>query len=177
MSIKSKINCIPYIVYLCCISIPVTLDFLTKNWAFNLIAQHFPEGFFGFRSIPITSFFSISEVANTGISFGMFGDITYIKWIIVSFTILIAIILILQSIFAENQTIRCMFLIMFSGAMGNLYDRITLGYVRDFIDFHLFGTHFPAFNIADVSITISAITILFWDSIWQMFNKLKSAKQ
>jgi signal peptidase II len=50
--------------------------------------------------------------------------------------------------------------LILGGALGNLYDRITLGYVVDFLDFHWSSRHFPAFNIADSAISIGAVLIL-----------------
>jgi signal peptidase II len=50
--------------------------------------------------------------------------------------------------------------LILGGALGNLYDRMTLGYVVDFLDFHWSGMHFPAFNIADSAISIGAVLIL-----------------
>ena len=50
--------------------------------------------------------------------------------------------------------------LILGGALGNLYDRVTLGYVVDFLDFHWSGRHFPAFNIADSAICVGAGLIL-----------------
>ena len=50
--------------------------------------------------------------------------------------------------------------LILGGALGNLYDRLTLGYVVDFLDFHWSGRHFPAFNIADSAISVGAVLIL-----------------
>ena len=50
--------------------------------------------------------------------------------------------------------------LILGGALGNLYDRVTLGYVVDFLDFHWSNRHFPAFNIADSAISIGAVFIL-----------------
>jgi len=50
---------------------------------------------------------------------------------------------------------------MLSGAVGNLIDRVLFGYVIDFIDFHWAGYTFPAFNIADSSIFIGAVFMVF----------------
>jgi signal peptidase II len=50
--------------------------------------------------------------------------------------------------------------LILGGALGNLYDRVTLGYVVDFLDFHWSGKHFPAFNIADSAISVGAVLIL-----------------
>jgi signal peptidase II len=50
------------------------------------------------------------------------------------------------------------------GAIGNVVDRMMHGYVVDFLDFHLAGTHFPAFNVADGAITIGAVCLI-WDEV------------
>ena len=50
--------------------------------------------------------------------------------------------------------------LILGGALGNLYDRVTLGYVIDFLDFHWSGWHFPAFNVADSGITLGAALII-----------------
>jgi signal peptidase II len=53
--------------------------------------------------------------------------------------------------------------LIIGGAVGNLVDRLSLGYVIDFIDVHAAGWHWPAFNIADSAITIGAV-LLLWDA-------------
>ena len=50
--------------------------------------------------------------------------------------------------------------LILGGALGNLYDRVMLGYVVDFLDFHWSGWHFPAFNIADSGISVGAILLI-----------------
>jgi signal peptidase II len=50
------------------------------------------------------------------------------------------------------------------GALGNVIDRMQHGYVVDFLDFHLRGMHFPAFNVADSAITLGAICLI-WDEL------------
>jgi len=52
--------------------------------------------------------------------------------------------------------------LILGGAVGNLWDRITLGHVVDFLLFHAYGWHFPAFNVADSAITVGA-ALLIWD--------------
>jgi signal peptidase II len=50
--------------------------------------------------------------------------------------------------------------LILGGALGNLYDRVTLGYVVDFLDFHWSGHHFPAFNVADSGISVGAVLLI-----------------
>jgi len=51
-----------------------------------------------------------------------------------------------------------------AGAVGNVIDRILVGAVVDFLDFHAFGYHWPAFNVADSAITCGAV-LLAWDAL------------
>ncbi len=53
---------------------------------------------------------------------------------------------------------------MLAGAIGNVIDRILVGAVIDFLDFHAFGWHWPAFNVADSAITCGAV-LLAWDAL------------
>ena len=50
--------------------------------------------------------------------------------------------------------------LVFSGAIGNFIDRMSLGYVRDFFSFYIFGYPFPVFNVADICITVGIALIL-----------------
>ena len=53
--------------------------------------------------------------------------------------------------------------LVLGGAIGNLYDRITLGYVVDFLNFHVNNVYWPAFNVADSAICVG-VALLLWDS-------------
>ena len=55
--------------------------------------------------------------------------------------------------------------LVLGGAIGNVIDRVTIGAVVDFLDFHAFGWHWPAFNVADSAITCGA-ALLIWDGIF-----------
>jgi signal peptidase II len=50
------------------------------------------------------------------------------------------------------------------GALGNLYDRLVHGYVVDFRSFHVAGWYYPAFNVADIAITLGAAGLI-WESV------------
>lgn len=111
------------------------------------------------ESIPVVrNIFHFTLVHNTGIAFGLFKN-QGIVFIIIP---IIAIVLIAFNIYyyRSNKEVSLMYIFGFSlilaGAVGNLIDRVTLGYVVDFIDFRVW----PVFNVADSAITIGTILIL-----------------
>jgi signal peptidase II len=135
----------------------IVLDQLTKE----LISSHFSLG----ESLPITSFFNLVLAHNPGASFSFLSDAGgWQRWL---FTVIALgasawIIRLLQT--HAQQKLFCLALaFILSGALGNVIDRILLGYVVDFLDFHWDDHHFAAFNVADAAINIGA-ALLIWDS-------------
>ena len=104
----------------------------------------------------INSFLNFVEIWNKGISFGIFSEynLSPILFICVSSAILILMLYLMTNI---GPIIQGMIV---GGAIGNLIDRIIFGQVFDFIDFHILGWHYPAFNLADSFIVMSVILIL-----------------
>ncbi|MDR2268442.1 MAG: signal peptidase II [Holosporaceae bacterium] len=108
--------------------------------------------------VRILPFFNIVLVKNSGVAFGAFSDSIHpIILIIVSSAM--AISLILWS--SENKRYRLQTALVTGGAVGNILDRIFYDHVIDFIDFHIFGYHWPAFNIADSSIVVGVALLVF----------------
>lgn len=130
----------------------VGLDQLTKAW----IRSNLQPG----ESLFHIGFFRIDFVHNTGAAFGMFQGHSQVFTVI---SILGAIAFILIIIFADRFPVleRRLSLValglLLAGTVGNLIDRFFIGYVTDFIDF----TYWPAFNVADASITIGVILFIF----------------
>ena len=104
-------------------------------------------------NIEIFSFFSLSYTKNTGAAFGIFKEQTLLI-IFLSIMIIGALIYYFPKIEKENYFA---YSILLAGAIGNLIDRIFLGYVRDFISIWVW----PVFNIADIAITIGIIIIIY----------------
>ncbi len=116
--------------------------------------------------IPITSFFNLVVAWNRGVSFGLFdSDSPYSGWILSSIAIAITCFLIrwLYNVDKKHQAVAIGMII--GGALGNVVDRIIHGAVYDFLDVHVAGYHWPAFNVADSGITVGAV-ILVLDSIF-----------
>jgi len=109
-----------------------------------------------YNSIEIFPFLNIVNVRNTGAAFGMFRSLGSGFFIIIS---LAAIIFIVNLIMRNAYNFIGLSLIL-GGAVGNLIDRLIYGKVVDFIDFSLGNFHWPAFNVADSSLTIGIGIIL-----------------
>ena len=111
------------------------------------------------ESVPvIKDFFSITVVHNTGGAWSIFSDHSYL-FIIAS---IIAIVLLIKFMFGFKNNFRnnIAFASLFGGIFSNLADRVFLGYVRDFLNFKLFGYDYPIFNIADVAIVAGVILLI-----------------
>lgn len=122
--------------------------------------------------IEISDFLNIVMVWNKGISFGLFGDHTYSPIIFTLIAIVISIILILWLRKSESSLITRALGLVIGGAIGNIIDRVRLGAVVDFIDFHTYGYHWPAFNIADSAICLG-VFLLCLDSIYAKKSEAK----
>jgi signal peptidase II len=117
----------------------------------------------------IDGFFNLTHLRNTGGAFGIFaGQKDGVRSLFFIGVALVAVGVILYLIHKAKEHERTLSLslsLILSGALGNLIDRIRYGEVVDFLDFHLFSFHWPAFNIADSAITIGiglmAIELLF----------------
>ena len=123
-----------------------------------------------FENIEVLPFLNIVFVRNTGISFGLFSDGGLLnRYFFTSFSIIVGSILLVISFLTKERLIRLSLLLIASGAIGNAIDRIYFGGVIDFIDIFIYNFHWPAFNFADIFITLGVIFLLF-DNI---FNKQK----
>ncbi|MCW5605043.1 MAG: lipoprotein signal peptidase [Burkholderiales bacterium] len=133
-------------------------DQLTKYW----IVQHFTAQ----RVVEVTSFFNLVLVYNPGASFGFLADASGWQrsfFIVIAFAASAWIFYLLYRY--PRQRLFCLALsLVLAGAIGNVIDRIRIGAVIDFLDFHVGGWHWPAFNVADSAITCGAL-LLIWDSL------------
>ena len=113
------------------------------------------------RYIEITGFFNLVEVWNRGVSFGIFASSSpWTPVLLSALAIGISIVLLVWLRKAETLLLSIALGIVIGGAVGNVIDRILWGHVFDFLDFHIAGYHWPAFNVADSAITIGVALIL-----------------
>lgn len=107
----------------------------------------------------IDDFFYFRYMHNAGAAWGIFeGKLNF--FYIISFIATIGIVYYFFESQSYQKFLRFGLVLVFSGMIGNLIDRITLGYVRDFIDFIIFGYDFPIFNVADMAIVIGVGLII-----------------
>jgi signal peptidase II len=134
------------------------LDQLTKY----LIARSFAPG----ESVTLTPFFNLVLVFNPGAAFSFLSDQPGWQR---GFFIAIALaasawIVYLLAKHPRERLFAAALALVLAGALGNVIDRILVGAVIDFLDFHAFGWHWPAFNVADSAITCGAV-LLAWDAL------------
>ncbi len=144
-------------------AIVLALDLYTKH----LIQSTFVYG----EHLTITRFFDLVHFRNEGAAFGFLNDAGgWQKWFFTAISITAAVVIIYLIKKHSKQKLFCLGLaLVLGGAIGNLYDRLTLGYVVDFLYFHINEYYWPAFNVADSAICVG-VAILLWDSFKQDKN-------
>lgn len=132
----------------------VALDLATKAWVSNA----FSEG----DVVPVTAFFNLVLAHNTGAAFSFLaGAGGWQRWLFTGIAAVISVALVVMLRRAtDNRLLSAAFALVLGGAVGNLYDRVTLGHVVDFIQLHAAGRYFPAFNVADSAITVGVVLLI-----------------
>ena len=114
-----------------------------------------------YESLSILPSFNLTFIVNYGFAFGFLNNpsLNQIIVILVIFSIIAYFLYLL--IKTQDQFFRFSLILVLSGAVGNFIDRVLHGFVIDFIDIYLGSYHWPAFNLADSSITLGFILIMF----------------
>ena len=111
--------------------------------------------------IEVLPFFRLVMVWNTGVSFGMFaGAGEAASYIVLGVTCTVVLALLIWWWRVQHRAGLYGLSLIIGGALGNIIDRLRFGAVADFFDFHLYGWHWPAFNIADSAIFIGVLLLL-----------------
>lgn len=110
----------------------------------------------------VTSFFNVVRVHNTGAAFSFLAAASgWQRWLFTGIGVAAALFIIWMLRSHPGQKLFSFALAcVLGGAIGNVVDRLLHGYVVDFLDFHLRGWHFPAFNLADSAITLGAACLI-----------------
>lgn len=141
----------------------VALDLYTKN----LVQKAFSYG----EHLTVTSFFDLVRYHNEGAAFSFLANAGgWQKWFFTGITVIAVIVITYLVVKNHAENLFCLGLaLVLGGAIGNLYDRLTLGYVVDFLYFHINELYWPAFNVADSAICVG-VGLLLLDS----FRKQKT---
>ena len=139
-------------------AVVVALDLITKAW----ITSSFTLG----ETLVVTPFFNVILMYNRGAAFSFLATAGgWQRWFFAGVTVVIgAGILWMLRRQHEQRLVSLALALVLGGALGNLYDRLTLGYVIDFVQLHAAGYFWPAFNVADSAITVGVV-LLVWDSL------------
>ena len=137
----------------------LALDQLTKVLVMNQLAAYQDM-------IPLTGFFNLVHVHNTGAAFSLFADQPgWQRYFFLAIGLgASALMFYLMRQTRGRPLFSIALALILGGAVGNVIDRALYGHVVDFLDFHLAGWHWPAFNVADAGITVGA-ALLVLDSL------------
>ncbi|MBM3372894.1 MAG: lipoprotein signal peptidase [Betaproteobacteria bacterium] len=139
-------------------AVVVVIDQWTKHEAVAALA--------GWPPLEVTAFFNLVLVYNTGAAFSFLaGAGGWQREFFIGIALVVSVWIIWLLHRHPRQTLFCAALaLVLGGAIGNVIDRVLLGAVVDFLDFHAAGWHWPAFNVADSAITCGA-ALLIWDGL------------
>jgi signal peptidase II len=136
----------------------IVLDRVTKLW----IVAHIKMGH---AIVVIPKVFRLTHVLNTGAAFSMFESSpspALVRNLLIGFS-LVAVVVVLTLLWRMGRSVTLTSIalaLILGGAIGNLYDRIRLQYVVDFLEVHIFSYHWPDFNVADSAIVVGACLLL-----------------
>jgi len=136
----------------------IVADFASKDWVLSAFHLH--------ESVAVTPFFNLVLVMNPGASFSFLADAGgWQKWFFIMLALGIsAWLVMLMRRHAAEKAMPIALALVLGGALGNVIDRLRFGAVVDFLDFHVAGWHWPAFNVADSAITVGVI-LLVWQQL------------
>lgn len=112
-------------------------------------------------AVALTSFVNLVSVWNYGISFGLFNTgSAAAAYVFVALALAIASALVVWLKRTDRRLIAAALGLIIGGAIGNIVDRLRFGAVYDFLDFHVLGWHWPAFNVADLAVSVGVALLL-----------------
>ncbi len=132
----------------------IVLDQISKQWISATLTYGEPVVF--------TSFFNFTLLHNPGAAFSFLSDAGgWQRWFFTVVAAVVSVVLVIWLARVSEKRYEALALaLILGGAIGNLYDRVALGYVVDFIVVHYQDYYWPAFNIADSAITVGAALLI-----------------
>jgi signal peptidase II len=148
-----------FLINLFVITTIFSLDRISKLYVIHLYNQNFNSEIF------TSKFLNIYLIWNEGIAFGLFSFYQDNFYNILTVIILIIILIILFFLIKAEGLKKYALLMVFGGAIGNLFDRIFYKAVPDFIDFHVGNFHWFIFNVSDIFITLGVIFLIYLEFV------------
>ena len=146
-------------------AITVVLDQFTKALVLAFLEPY--------QAVEWAPFLSCVLVFNTGISFGLFaGETALLRWVLIGLALAVSVLLTSWLYKEKRLRVASALGLILGGAIGNVVDRIFRHAVVDFLDFHIGGWHWPAFNLADSAITVGVVLYVFTS----LRDQLRSSK-
>ena len=140
------------LVELAVIGVILLVDLLTKKYAWEYLNTY------GYKEGIIPGLINLTMVENRGAGFGIFQGKT-VALTVITFIVVICLMIYLIFALKESEWLRISLVFIIGGGIGNIVDRIWLGYVRDFIQFQ-FWEDFAVFNVADSFVTVGAFMLV-----------------
>ncbi len=132
----------------------LAVDQLTKAGVLAYLTE--PAG-----PIRLGPLLNLVHVRNFGIGFGFLGDGgTGQQWALAGFALIVAVVLMVMQARTDARLYATGLMLIASGAVGNAICRLARGSVVDFVDVHVAGYHWPAFNVADTAITLGVLCVI-----------------
>ena len=148
-----------FLINIFLISLIFSLDRISKIYVINLNQKLLGSEIFS------SNYLNIILIWNEGIAFGLFSFSQTIMYDLLTLFISVVIIVLLIMLIKSNDLRKYPLLMIFGGAIGNLYDRIFYKAVPDFIDVHVNNFHWFIFNVADIFISIGVISMILIEII------------
>ena len=127
------------------------------------------------HKLTVTPFFDLVLVYNRGASFGLFQtDSPWGPRLLSGFTVVVIVGLLVWMTRTRERLLTIALGLIAGGAAGNLIDRLSLGHVVDFLDFHIGAYHWPAFNLADSAIVLGVAIVLYGSLIGKRTDRTVS---
>lgn len=145
----------------------LVLDLVSKSWVSTSLVLY--------QRIEVLPVFDLTLLHNSGAAFSFLASQSgWQRWFFVGIAVIASLVIWvwLNRLTAQEKLTALSLALILGGALGNLHDRFVYGYVVDFLAFHWQGGYFPAFNLADVGITLGAAGL-----IWQTLRESRAAKR
>lgn len=141
------------------------------QWVKHLVETHMPLG----SHIDLLPFLALFHTRNEGIAFSMFSGSGSITLSVLSLGVITLMLWLWSKTTAGDRLAHLGFALILAGAIGNLLDRLTLGYVTDYVLFHTPSWSFAVFNLADAYISVGAALIILQELVhWLAQRRAKA---